>query len=957
MTIPKLSPVNQNWRNPSYLPKGKVSSATFTSGSGGRNKKKKKLVKKLLSILIPLIVIICLIGGIFGIALMAWVSKDLPNANGVLNRTVTVSSRIYDRSGKTVLYDLHGNIKRTIIPLSDIPDYVQKATISIEDKNFYKEKGFSITGIIRSIIKNVLTGSKVGGSTLTQQFVKNAILTNEKTYTRKLKELIIAYRIEKKFSKEQILGMYFNEIPYGSVVYGIEAASQTFFGKPAKELTLAEGAILAAIPQAPTYYSPYGSHKDKLIARQRYVLDSMAELGHITKSQAEEAKQQKIIFKKQSESMTAPHFVMYIKEILSEQYGEEFINQQGLKIYTTLDLDKQKIAEQAVTDGIKSNGSKYDFANASLVAMDPKTGQILAMVGSADYFNDEIDGQVNVALRPRQPGSSFKPIVYTASFIKGYTPDTIVYDVVTNFDTTGAQKYEPHNYNGKDNGPVTLHKALAGSLNVPAVKLTYLTGINNIIDLAEKMGYTTFTDRSRFGLSIVLGGGEVELLEHTNAYGVLAQEGIKHEINPILKIEDKDGQTLYEYKDKTSQVMDAEIARLTTSILSDNAARTYVFGANNKLILSDRPVAAKTGTTNDYHDAWTMGYTPNLVCGVWVGNSDNKAMKKGADGSIIAAPIWNQFMQSALKGVAIEQFTTPQPIITGKPILDGQVNGGQTIKIDSISGKLATQYTPSSTIKEISSGVIHDILHYIDKDNPRGPTPENPANDPQYNNWENALQVWAAKNGITQSTSSIPTTYDDIHLPEDQPMVNIISPATNSTIKDNLLTIQISASAKKGISKVNYYLDKTLLGSKSDTNNTVYDLSSIENGYHTLTVEVQDYLQNTAVKSIDINVLLQNHTPVLNWTSPTNNSKISLPTKINASLSNWQSVSKIDVYYMGANETLGHFINYVEPNNGNISITWSKKPTTGAGNYIIYANIFDHSNKKYTSKQLNVSIE
>ncbi len=956
MTIPKLSPVSQNWRNPSYLPKGKTSSATFTSNSGGRHKNKKKWLGKLLKIVIPLIIILLLIGAIFVFILVAWVSKDLPDGNGVLNRSVTVSSRIYDRTGNTVLYDLHGNIKRTVIPLSDIPDYVQKATLAAEDRNFYNEKGFSITGIARSILKNIFTGSKVGGSTLTQQFVKNAILTNEKTYTRKLKELIISYRIEKQFNKNQILNMYFNEIPYGSVVYGVEAASETFFGKPAKNLTLAEGAILAAVPQAPTYFSPYGSHKADLIVRQRWVLDSMAELGYITKGQAEEAKQQKIIFKPQSESMTAPHFVMYIKELLSEQYGEDFINQQGLKIYTTLDLDKQKIAEAAVENGVKTNGPKYNFANASLVSLDPKTGQILVMVGSADYFNDKIDGQVNIALSSRQPGSSFKPIVYAASFIKGYTPDTVLYDTVTNFDTTGNNPYIPHDYDSRERGPVTLRKSLAGSLNIPAVKLTYLTGINNVLNLADKMGYTTLTDRGRFGLSLVLGGGEVKLLEHTAAYGAFAQEGIEHQTTAILKIEDKDGHVLYQYQDKSSQVMNPEIARQVTSILSDNAARTYIFGANNKLILPDRPVAGKTGTTNDYHDAWTMGYTPSLVTGVWVGNSDNAALKKGADGSIIAAPIWNEFMKNALQGTPVEHFTSPQPVITGKPILDGQINGGQMIKIDTISGKLATEYTPSSTIQEIASGAIHDILFFVDKDNPRGPAPTNPESDPQYNNWENAVAAWAAKNGLAQGASStIPTTYDDVHLGEDQPIVDIVSPAANSTVKDNNLSIQISASVKKDIAKVTYYLDKQIIGTKTDASNSIFDVSSFENGYHTLTVEVQDNLQNTGNKSIDINLLLQSHKPSLNWTSPTDNSSIKFPAKITAQITNWQYANKIDFYYMKEGDTLGQFISYVEPDSGNASINWAKKPAIG--NYYIYANIFDQNGKKYVSDQLNVIVQ
>lgn len=848
MTIHQLSPVNQNWRKPSFVnsrPKPQNGNGGNRRGSG----------KKILSTVIAVIVLLFLIGGLSLVGMLAWVSKDLPNADGVINRSVVVSSKIYDRKGETVLYDLHGDVKRTVIPLSEIPEYAQKATLAAEDRNFYNHKGFSIIGIVRSIAKNVFTGSKVGGSTLTQQFVKNAILTNEKTYTRKLKEVLIAYRIEKNFSKDQILEMYFNEIPYGSVIYGIEAASQSYFGKSAKDLTLAESAILAAIPQAPTYYSPYGNNRDKLLARQRYVLDSMAELGYVTKDQAEAAKQEKLTFKKSTETMLAPHFVMYIREILSEQYGENFINQEGLKIITSLDLDKQKIAEQAVKDGVEANGKKYGFGNAALVALDPKTGQILAMVGSADYFDDEIDGQVNVALRPRQPGSSFKPIVYTASFIKGYTPDTVVYDVVTNFDTSGAQPYIPKNYSLQENGPVTFRKALAGSLNIPAVKATYLTGINNVIDLAEKLGYGTFADRSRFGLSIVLGGGEVKLLEHAGAYATLAQEGLKHEISPILKIEDKNGRVLYEYKDKSEEVLDKEIARQTTDILSDDSARAYVFGAGGKLTLPGRPVAAKTGTTNDYHDAWTMGYTPSLVCGVWAGNSDNAAMKKGADSSMVAAPIWNQFMREALKDTPVEQFTKPQPVVTGKPMLDGQVDQGSVIKIDTMSGKLATEFTPASTIKEISSGEIHSILHYISKDNPRGDAPQDPASDPQYNNWENVVLAWAQKKGLGGGYDGpVPTEYDDIHLQEDQPYLEITSPQEKQGIETGSLTVSVNATAKRGISKISYYLDDKLASERFDVSPAMISLEGLAKGTHTVTVQAKDDLENTATATVNIEV-------------------------------------------------------------------------------------------------------
>ncbi|MEK7652923.1 MAG: PBP1A family penicillin-binding protein [Patescibacteria group bacterium] len=856
MPIPHLNRKNdfQDWRRPIFI--NNSSSKKQKSYYGGK-KPKRGIIRKTLGNLLPIAIFLILVGSLTGLAVVAWASRDLPSPDKVINRSMTLSTKIYDREGKTVLYDIHGNIKRTLIDLKDIPNFAVKATLAAEDRDFYKHQGFSLTGIARSIIKNILTGSKVGGSTLTQQFVKNAVLTNEKTYTRKIKELIVSYQIEKKFSKDQILQMYFNEIPYGSVIYGIEAASESFFGKSAKDLTLAESAILAAIPKAPTYYSPHGNNKDRLLIRQRYIIDSMAELGYITKNEAENAKNEKISFKPPQESMTAPHFVMYIKEILSEKYGEDFINQEGLKVYTTLDLEKQKAAEEAVKKGVEQNGQKYGFANASLVALDPKTGQILAMVGSADYFNDEIDGQVNVALRPRQPGSSFKPIVYTAAFIKGYTPDTILYDVVTNFDATGAKPYIPHNYDLKERGPITIRSALAGSLNIPAVKTTYLTGIDNILNLAGDLGYTTFSERNRFGLSIVLGGGEVKLLEHVGAFATLAQEGTRHEITPILKIEDKNGKVIEEFKNKSKEVIKPEIARLTTDILSDNEARAYIFGANNKLTLPGRPVAAKTGTTNNYRDAWTVGYTPSLAAGVWVGNSDNKEMKKGADGSIIAAPIWNSFMLEALKNTSPEQFTKPEPIVTGKPVLDGDASGAAKIKIDSMSGKLATEYTPASTIKEITVGGPRSILYYVNKDDPRGAAPGNPADDPQFNSWETAIQDWAIKQGLSTDYFSTPTEYDNIHLAEDQPNLIIISPLPNQTIRENNLLIEISATAKREIKKIEYYVDDRLILTKNDASDANLEISSFDNSYHTLKVLAKDDLENTATQSIELNFLLK----------------------------------------------------------------------------------------------------
>jgi len=489
------------------------------------------------------------------------------------------------------------------------------------------------------------------------------------------------------------------------------------------------------------------------------------------------------------------------------------------------------------------------------VALDTKTGQIMAMVGSADYFNNEIDGQVNVTLRPRQPGSSFKPIVYAAAFIKGYTPNTILYDAVTNFDTTGSAKYEPHNYDLKEHGPVTMRKALQGSLNVPAVKTTYLTGLDNILNLADELGYTTLKDRSRFGLSLVLGGGEIKLLEHVGAYTVFAEEGLKHEITPILKIEDKNGKVLFEYQDKKKEVIDPQYARLINNILADDESRSYIFGANSKLTLSGRPVAVKTGTTNDYHDAWTVGYTPALAAGVWVGNNNNNEMKKGADGSIIAAPIWNYFMGESLKDTAPENFTAPEEIITGKPILDGQETAETKIKIDTISGKLATQYTPDSTIKEIAIKEIHNILYYLDKNDPRGNKPKNPEADPQFKNWEEAVQRWAQEQGFDSTGNiSLPTEYDNIHLEEDQPNLIIITPLPGQKIEGQQLSVDITASAKRGIKKVEYYIDNKLITIKEDISDTNINLTDLVSGIYNLIVKVKDNLENTTTKSVDFKI-------------------------------------------------------------------------------------------------------
>ncbi|MDD5110830.1 MAG: transglycosylase domain-containing protein, partial [Patescibacteria group bacterium] len=476
---------------------------------------------------------ILIVVGIIGIVIMfAVISRDLPDPNKVIDRTVAQSTKIYARDGTTLLYDIHGDIQRTLVQIEDVPEIMKQATVAVEDQNFYSHQGFDLGGIVKAVCHEVFGNlgglcPQRGGSTITQQFVKNAILTTEHSYVRKIKELILAYQLEKKFSKDQILQMYFNEIPFGSTLYGVEAAAQSFFGKSVRNVTLAEAAFLAAIPNRPTYYSPYGNNTDALSARIHLILNEMVKQGYITEAEAAEAKTVNLFdyLRPANQSLTSPHFVMYVRELLAEKYGEVEAEQGGLKVITTLNIDKQRIAEEVVKKYADQNAARYNASNAALVSLDTKTGQILAMVGSKDYDDVSIDGNVNVVLRPRQPGSSFKPVVYATAFDKGYTPETVLFDVVTAFKTDAAD-YTPHNYDLKEHGPVSMRQALAGSLNIPAVKTLYLAGIKDVLATASDLGYTTLNDQGRFGLSLVLGGGEVTLLEHTAAFATFAREGI-----------------------------------------------------------------------------------------------------------------------------------------------------------------------------------------------------------------------------------------------------------------------------------------------------------------------------------------------------------------------------------------------------------------------------------------------
>ncbi len=901
---------------------------------------------------------------------LAWMSKDLPDPNTLLDRNVAQSTKIYDRKGETLLYEIHGDEKRTLVTIDQIQDTMKQATVAIEDKSFYKHHGISWKGLIRAFYTSAIKRQRVQAtSTLTQQFVKNAILTNERSIVRKLKEILLSLQIERKYSKDQILQLYLNEIPYGSNLYGVESAAQGFFGKSAHDLTLDESALLAALPQGPDTYNPYGTgahgdNREKLVGRQAYILDQMAEQGYIGKDQAEEAKKIDTLAKlipQQVGSIKAPHFVMMVRANLVEKYGQRTVETGGLKVITTLDWDKQQAAEKAVVDGVEARGERYGFTNGALVSIDPKNGHILAMVGSKDFFNDDIQGKVNVTLsRSLQPGSSFKPIVYAAAFEKGYLPQTVIWDVKTSFPT-GNGSYNPNNYDLNEHGPVSLRMALQGSLNIPAVKTLYLVGVSNALDFAEKLGYTTFADRGRFGLSLVLGGGEVMPLEHTAAYGAFATEGIRHKTASILKVENPDGSTLEEWKESEGErVVDEQVARTLSDVLSDNNARAYVFGGSNNLTLPGRPVAAKTGTTNDFNDAWTVGYTPSLVTGVWVGNSRGEEMKRGADGSVIAAPIWKQYMTEALKGSPVENFTKPNPSNATKPAILGTAFG-KKVKIDTVSGKLATEFTPPELVEERTFFEPHSILQYVNISDPLGPAPERPEQDPQYQAWEQGVKAWTEREQWN-ATSTPPTEYDDVHTKNMSPTVIVNAPINNADIKDRTFVVDLNVSAGRPIRSVKAITEGYVLGASfapaEEFGRWIIEAevpNGVEKGFHTLSIEAEDDVGNRGIATLTINILAETQTANVTIEEPRAKSSISLdqfPINVRVHVDDVTDVARADLYLQtpdGERRLIG---SNMAPTETTMTFNWSY--TRGPGVYSIQAEVAKKNGTTLKSNRTSV---
>lgn len=614
--------------------------------------------------------------GVVGVSYLYAVNQSLPSFEELSDRDVPESSKLFARDG-TLIYEFYGEYKRSRIPLERVSPNLINATIAIEDKDFYNHGAISLPAIARAVVANYRTGASVqGGSTITQQFVKNALLDRKKLYSRKVREILLAYKVESHFSKEEILELYLNEIPYGRNSYGAEAAAKIYFGKSAAELNLTEAAYLAALPQAPSYYSPTGKNREELDARKDLVLQKMHEYGYITEQEMYQARTVPVAFLNNSSKLVAPYFVAWVQTYLTEKYGEQFLKEGGLKVYSALDMNLQSLAERVVKEGAEENKIKNKAYNAALVAVDPSNNKVVAMAGGKDFWgspepagcivgkNCKFEPNVNVATSLRQPGSSFKPYAYLTAFKPefGYTPLSKVLDAPITFGVVGGRPYSPQNYDGGYRGLMTIRKALAGSLNVPAVRTLNAVGVENVVATAKSLGITS--PMKNCGLSLVLGGCEVKLMDHTIAMSVIANGGKASLQSPFIRIEDKTGKILEDSTGAPEQVVNPEAAYSLISIMTDDQSRQYIFGAKNPLTLPDgRPVAAKTGTTQNWKDGWTMGFTPQLAVGVWTGNNDSSVMRAGADGVFTAAPMWQKFMIEAHKNLPAKDFEVPSGII------------------------------------------------------------------------------------------------------------------------------------------------------------------------------------------------------------------------------------------------------------------------------------------------------
>lgn len=860
------------------------------------------------------------LGAIFAAGLIAILSIGLPDVRNLDNLDADQSTEIFDREGN-LLYTIHGDENREFVPLEEMSQLVQDATIAVEDKDFWEHGGFDLKALGSALLSQLFgVGTPRGGSTITQQYVKNTFLSPERSYIRKAKELILSIRLERTYDKEQILELYLNRIPYGNNAFGVQKAAEVYFGKPAKDLDLAESVVLASLPQAPSRYNPYGNNKYSHLlkeftgeelyyrkiksesdlevteyvrgligehvdlgdgtkiyipGRTDIVLKTMYDQKEITKEERQKAldELQTITFNTYREAIEHPHFVLYIKQILEDKYTKDIVERGGLKVYTTLDPALQNYAEEVVSkngETLKNVGA----SNMALMAINPQTGQILAMIGSYDYFNEEIDGNVNVVLRPRQMGSSFKPLVYAQAFLNGYGPGSVTYDIPTRIGND-----RPVDFDGQWKGQMTLREALGQSRNIPAIQAYFLAGEQDpVIDLAHKMGVLSLDKAHSYGYPLALGAGEVSLYEMMSAYGTFANAGKRPDLTAILKVENSNGDVIEEWRQKEfEEVLDPQVAFLINNILSDRSvglgARMYVSGKTN---------AAKTGTSTKENkkeaggavlpsDLLTYGYTPSAVVGVWAGNADGTGLASFAEAYNVTAPVMSSVLGKALEKLPDESFPEPEGIKRVQiSKASGKLPGSDTpsemiktevfaswavpteveqlffkVKIDKISGLLATEYTPDDAIEEVTFQNYVPIANKL--------------------NWMNEIRDYYEKYKINEQAGDVrvglpPTEFDNVHTPENaakKPTLTINNPATGTILGFGNFKVEVDLSADNGVAEVQFFIDdKKEFSTKTSPYTGYLNISKfMEAGSkHLVVAKVIDALGYSAQAAIEVKV-------------------------------------------------------------------------------------------------------
>ncbi|MCA9397667.1 PBP1A family penicillin-binding protein, partial [candidate division WWE3 bacterium] len=825
-----------------------------------RSKRRRRV--KLLSIVATVTILGIMLAAATGVTAIVYFSKDLPSPDKLTEREVAQTTKIYSRQND-LLYEIFDEQRRTLVQLSDIPQYLIDATISTEDSDFYHHSGFDVMGIMRSAFRVVTEGQiRGGGSTITQQLVKNVFLSPEQTYTRKLKEVILAMQLEATYEKNEILQMYFNEVGYGGNYYGIGAAAEGYFGKSVQDLSLAESAFLAGLPQSPSLYNPRFGDPELAQARFELVLDYMVREGKLTQEEADTAKQEDVIasVKPTDIDIRAPHFVFYVKQQLVEQFGEKLVEQGGLRVTTTLDMGKQFIAEEEIgfqLDRLAAQGA--NAGNQALISIDPKTGEVLAMVGSADYFDQSIDGNVNVLLARRQPGSAMKPFVYVKGFQMGYSPATFLPDIYACFGVGGDGKdYCPTNSDGKYWGPLLAREALANSRNTPAIRMAKLVGVQNIIQQAEELGITTLDQPDRYGLSLALGAAEVKATELVRAYSAFANNGLQPELMTILKVEDNTGAVIFENQPEDvslRRVLPEEEAYLITDILSDNQVRRRLFGANNLLEIG-RPAAVKTGTTNDNRDAWTCGYVPQLATCVWTGNTDNTPMAPSIQGSTGATPTFHHYMWRALENTPIENFTKP--------------SGVREVVVDKLSGMLPKKDSDYPTITEVfAKGTVpteednfHQTVEVCESKSLLATDYHKLIGDvikktftylrePDQSLQKYADEWMSSHDGYGKPPEEVCPIVDKDGEPLNGPYLDILTPSNGDEMDTTTFDVSVEAYSEHRIVKIEFYWDDTLVTTlTSSPYETEYSVSKDVSGEHTITVTAYDGKGEKTTKEI-----------------------------------------------------------------------------------------------------------